>query len=167
MAPEASDPHVTQAEEAARQYAENAHSRPLQQNSSWFDSVAGAMAGKVQEMTSHAQGLAAMSAAGQFAVSPDLAQAMSHQFDQILDTISEMQRNSFRLYSRMPLGGGYAEQISDMNVQLGNQAATVIADFKDQVLTLKEAVLKSVANYRAVDEQTQDAFRRTTQGSGQ
>jgi hypothetical protein len=160
MTPQASDPQVQQAEAAARQYAENAHSQPLQ-DTSWFGSVAGAMTGEVQRMTSHAQGLAAMAATGQFAVSPDLAQAMSQQFDQIIDTIDHMQRTSRALTVKMPLGGGYAEQISDMNVQLGQQSVQVMSDFKDQIATLKEAVLQSVANYRSVDEHARDAFRNT------
>ncbi|MCP2163463.1 hypothetical protein [Goodfellowiella coeruleoviolacea] len=97
--------------------------------------------------------VAAAARAGQFAVSPDKAEAMTKELNNTLDTIDQM-RSQVEVISReTPLGRGYAEQIGSTNASVGQTAADVLVEFAQRVATLRDSVRQSVANYRRVDDE--------------
>ncbi|WP_188316559.1 hypothetical protein [Solihabitans fulvus] len=161
MANQPGDATVQAAQMSAQQYAEQAN----RQLDSPSDNAAFGIVGVIQDFGARADGLAAAARAGQFAVSPDLAQAMAKQFDDMIDTISLMREKSRILTTKTPLGGGYADQIGDVNAKVGQLAADLLTDFHKRVQGLRESVLKSVANYRSVDQNATNALQKPGQGA--
>jgi hypothetical protein len=138
----------TEVSQTVEQYAEQAK-KDLNGDGSggWL----GGIFDTIADMGAKADAMTAAANAGQFAMSPDLAAAMTKQFNEMQDLITQMTRRSDLLTRKTPLGGGYGVQIADMNATVGQNASTLLGEFNRKVQALREAVEKSVANYKQVD----------------
>lgn len=152
---EGNDPSAEVAQ-SVEEYAEQAKRDVNGDGSGWF----GGIFDTIADMGAKADAMTASANAGQFAMSPDLAAAMTKQFNEMQDVVSEMIRNSEMLTRKTPLGGGYGIQIADMNATVGQNAATLLGEFDRKVQALREAVEKSVANYKKADGESSGSLNK-------
>ena len=142
--------------QSVEEYAEQAKSDLNGDGTGWF----GGIFDTIADMGAKADAMTAAANAGQFAMSPDLAAAMTKQFNELQDVVAKMQRTSRLLVQKTPLGGGYGTQIADMNAQVGQNAGTLLTEFDRKVQALREAVEASVANYRRADSGSSDNIKK-------
>jgi len=97
------------------------------------------------------QNLVAAAGAGQFAVSPDVGEAINKQLTQVRDELEKMRVSVVEAAADPRFGGGYAKQISRFvqGVASGEagSAAEILAKFQDEVEQLKRAITQSMGNY--------------------
>ncbi|ONI78795.1 hypothetical protein ALI144C_28890 [Actinosynnema sp. ALI-1.44] len=90
--------------------------------------------------------------AGAFAVSPDVANEVVKQLTKIQDQVAEMRMSGFLGNQQQRLGGGYATDIAAFNGEVNREGpARMLDQFTEQLVQLKEAVTKSIANYSRSD----------------
>lgn len=93
--------------------------------------------------------------AGQVQVDPAAGEAAIAALDRVKELVEEMQRKVHRLDVPMPLGGGYAEEISLFNQRLAvggpNSAEEVITAHLQELEACKEVVRLSMAAYQEAD----------------
>jgi hypothetical protein len=90
--------------------------------------------------------------AGQFAVSPDTGAAIIKQLGDVQAQVSEMRVGTHDVSVNARLGGGYAEQVATFNVRVGDEGpGQLLGKFSDELEQLKNAVARSIQNYRGSD----------------
>ncbi|GAA2692132.1 MULTISPECIES: hypothetical protein [Actinosynnema] len=128
-------------------------------------SAAGATAGALSLGLSGFQAaLTAVSRANEakeLALDPDAVNKMITRLKDMQDSLDKLDRRSDRLVYKMPLGGGYADEISALNQQVGLQAVDSLPKFNKAITELIEQLERSRASYRAIDEGTANAMNRT------
>jgi hypothetical protein len=97
--------------------------------------------------------LSAASEAKALSVDPQAVDTMLKKLTEMQDTLDTIQRRSFQLSNKTPLGGGYAEEIGAVNGRLGEQVISeVIPEMVTAIDDLKAQIEKSRASYQNVDE---------------
>ncbi|NKQ58706.1 hypothetical protein HFP15_38270 [Amycolatopsis sp. K13G38] len=93
---------------------------------------------------------------GAFAVSPELAATTFAQLTKLQDVVGEMVREARVLGRKVPLGGGYAEEIGTFMARYGidgpGSAADQLARFGQELEKLKDNVGKALKRYQAADD---------------
>lgn len=111
--------------------------------------------GGIFQLGATVQSLVAAAGAGQISIAPDVGDAIIKQLTSVQDSAETMVRDTGQVALRAPLGGGYAEQISEFNEQLAtggpNSAKEVLTKFSKEIDVLKQAVAASMANYGRTD----------------
>lgn len=101
------------------------------------------------------QNLVAAAGAGQFAISPDIGDAINKQLTEVQDQVIDMRQAVLQAAADPRFGGGYAEQVSKFvqSVAAGEagSAEEVLTRYAHELGQLKDAVAKSVANYHGMD----------------
>lgn len=60
----------------------------------------------------------------------------------------------------MPLGDGYAQQVSQTNMKFGQDAAKQLTEIGKAIDSLKVQIEKSRASYKNVDQAGVDSFKK-------
>lgn len=125
------------------------------------NAVAAAVAGATGAVTAGLSGfqaaVVAVSRANEakaLALDPEAVDKMISQLSKMETTLERMSLKSNHLTMGMPLGGGYAEQISAANQKIGEQATDSIPKFQKVIRELIEQLEKSRASYRVIDDAT-------------
>jgi hypothetical protein len=85
-------------------------------------------------------------------VDPHVVDTMLKKLTEMQDVLDQAIRQAARLAADTPLGGGYAEQVSAINRQVGQQAKDdVLPDLVKAIADLKAEIEKSRASYQNVD----------------
>ena len=94
--------------------------------------------------------------AGAFAVSPELAATAFAQITQLQDVVGEMVREARILGRKVPLGGGYADEIGTFMARYGisgpGSAADQLTRFGQELDTLKANISKALERYSDTDD---------------
>jgi hypothetical protein len=103
--------------------------------------------------------LSAANEAQALSVDPNAVDTMLKKLTEMQDTLDEIQVDADLLTTRTPLGGGYAEDIGNVNAQLGRQVVNdVIPEMVQAIEGLKVEVEKSRASYQNIDEAKAQTF---------
>jgi len=93
---------------------------------------------------------------GAFAVSPELAATTFAQLAKLQDVVGEMVREARVLGRKVPLGGGYAEEIGTFMARYGIQgpgsAADQLSRFGQELEKLKGNIGKALKRYEDTDD---------------
>ncbi|MFC0430177.1 hypothetical protein [Kutzneria buriramensis] len=107
--------------------------------------------------------LAGAAQAGQFAVDGDTAKVINDKLTEIKN-IALSAKAKFLNLQQMPIGGGYAQQISQRNQQISvggpDSASGQMLAFANNLDKLIEAINSSVAGYQSTDQQAHGDVRR-------
>ena len=94
--------------------------------------------------------------AGAFAVSPELAATAFAQIATLQDVVGEMVREARVLGRKVPLGGGYADEIGAFMARYGVQgpgsAADQLTRFGQELEKLKANIGKALERYQDTDD---------------
>lgn len=97
--------------------------------------------------------LSAASEAQALSVDPNAVDSMIKKLTEMQDALDKVRGKAALLSTRTPLGGGYAEDIGQVNGQLGEQVVNdIIPEMMQAIDDLKVQVEKSRASYQNVDE---------------
>jgi hypothetical protein len=107
--------------------------------------------------------LAGAAQAGQFAVDGNTAKIINDKLTEI-KSIATQARSKLKDSSKMPIGGGYAQQIADRNlaIQAGgpDSADGQLWKFANSLDTLIEAINSSVKGYQSSDKDAHGGVNR-------
>ncbi|HVW40748.1 MAG TPA: hypothetical protein VHC18_05305 [Amycolatopsis sp.] len=94
--------------------------------------------------------------AGAFAVSPELAATAFAQITQLQDVVGEMVREARVLGRKVPLGGGYADEIGTFMARYGvsgpGSAAEQLTRFGQELDKLKTNISTALRRYADTDD---------------
>lgn len=115
--------------------------------------LTGLLTSGVGQVVAAAKAVAAATEAQALSVDPHVVDAMLRKLTEMQDALEKIRLKADLLATDTPLGGGYAQEISRVNRQLGEQAVgqvipTMVATIDD----LKSQIEKSRASYQNVDE---------------
>jgi hypothetical protein len=101
--------------------------------------------------------------AGQFAVDGDTAKVINDKLSSIQDIVLSARAN-FVGNQGMPIGGGYAQQISQRNDVIASggagSAAAQLQAFAASLDSLKQAINSSVTNYHGAEQDAHQNVNR-------
>ncbi|MFD0202227.1 MULTISPECIES: hypothetical protein [Saccharothrix] len=103
--------------------------------------------------------LAAASQAQALSVDPHAVDSMLKKLTDMQDALDQIQQEADLLTTQTPLGGGYAEEIGNVNAEVGQQVVNdVIPEMVKAIEDLKVQVEKSRASYQNVEEAESQTF---------
>jgi hypothetical protein len=103
--------------------------------------------------------VAAASQAQALSVDPAAIDSMLKKLTEMQDVLLTVQQRSRFLASETPLGGGYAEEIGQVNKELGRQViGDILPEMTKAIDDLKVQIEKSRASYQNVDEAKSQTF---------
>jgi hypothetical protein len=118
--------------------------------------------GAMLQVGATVQTLLAAAGAGQIAVAPDIGEAINKQLTEVERLAEKLQRDAQRAAVDPQFGGGYAEQVGRFVQQVAaggaGSAEEVLTKFRDELGLFREAVARSMQNYRDMDESSADAI---------
>ncbi|MFD4642866.1 hypothetical protein ACFWN2_36550 [Lentzea sp. NPDC058436] len=121
----------------------------------------GFMSGGVSTILAAAKSVEAAAEAGALQHDPEAVDSAIKKLDEFAAVLEKMVRRSDRLVTKTPLGGGYAEQIGQLNREIGQAAKSeVIPDLVKAIAELKAQLDKSRKSYRNVEESTSGTMNR-------
>ncbi|MEV6243762.1 hypothetical protein [Lentzea sp. NPDC051838] len=123
---------------------------------SWTDIFGGGLSAVVEA----SKAVAVAVETQQLSVDPHLVDTMIKKLTEMQDELGKIQRKREVLSNKMKLGGGYAENIANANLQFGTAAITQIADVARAIDSLKTQIEKSRASYRNVDQAGADSLNK-------
>lgn len=123
--------------------------------------LTGLMAGGVGAVLAAARSVQAAAEAGALQHDPEAVDTAIKKLDDFAAVLDKMYRRSMRLATKTPLGGGYADQIGELNRGIGDAVRSeVIPDLIKAVGELKTQLDKSRKSYRNVEEGTSGTLNR-------
>lgn len=115
----------------------------------------------VSSMMAAVKAVAAATEAGDLQHDPEAVDSAIKKFGDMQAVLDDIQRRSKDLAMKTPLGGGYAEKVSNMNQQMGELAdGQVIPDLIKVIDQLKVELDRNRKAYRAVEESTSDTMNK-------
>lgn len=151
------DPRVQSAQDDVTRYAEDAKRKLAgDPQGGWWGDVFGT----IREMGIQAEAMAAGAMAGEMALNPDYLSAVTKQFNQLQDIVTDLKNKGMVLTNATPLGLGYGEAIGADNGRIGQEAGLLLEQLEQKIATMLEAVKASVANYQRVEDGAADGFKK-------
>ncbi|GLZ42500.1 hypothetical protein [Actinokineospora sp. NBRC 105648] len=106
---------------------------------------------------------AAVAGATGFAISPDIRAAIVTQLTTVKDSVEQMSRATRQMSLDIPLGGGFAHEISRFNQDLAaggpESAQELLTRFSQHIDELKAAVESNTTAYSHADDEHAGALR--------
>jgi uncharacterized protein YukE len=112
------------------------------------------------DIAAASKAVAAATGSGMFSVDPAVVDSMIKKLRDIKDVLGEIQRRKTDLTADTKLGSGYAQSISEINKQFGQNAISQITDIGKAIDSLIEQLEKSRASYRNVDQAHADSLKK-------
>lgn len=121
----------------------------------------GLLTGGASTIMAAAKSVQAASEAGALQHDPDAVDSAIKKLDDFAAVLEKMARRAVLLATRTPLGGGYANQIGELNRGIGEVVKTeVVPDLIKAINELKAQLDKSRKSYRNVEEGTSGTFKQ-------
>lgn len=96
--------------------------------------------------------LAAANEAHALSIDPNAVDSMIRKLTAMQDELDKAMAQSFRIASNVPLGGGYAEEVAQVNRRIGGYVvADMVPKLTQAIDDLKMEIERSRASYRNVD----------------
>lgn len=107
----------------------------------------------MSDVVAATRALSAASEAQALSVDPNVVDSMVKKLTEMQDALDKIRNKAAVLTTRTPLGGGYAEEIGQVNGHLGEQVVNeIIPEMAKAIDELKVQIEKSRASYENVDE---------------
>ncbi|ONI93039.1 hypothetical protein ALI22I_00385 [Saccharothrix sp. ALI-22-I] len=107
----------------------------------------------MSDIVAATKALSAASEAQALSVDPNVVDAMLRKLTEMQDSVEKIRRRADLLTTATPLGGGYAQEIGQVNAQLGDEVVNqVIPEMVKAIDDLKTQIDKSRSSYQNVDE---------------
>ncbi|TWP53434.1 hypothetical protein FKR81_05615 [Lentzea tibetensis] len=124
-------------------------------------SFMGFMTGGISTITAAVKSIAAANEAGALAADPHAIDSAIKKLDDFQVVLQKIATRARVLGTKTPLGGGYAEQVSKVNEEVGLLAQNaVIPDLVKAIEALKVEIEKSRKSYQAVEEGQSTTFNK-------
>ncbi|WP_189158997.1 hypothetical protein [Lentzea pudingi] len=123
--------------------------------------LTGILTGGVSTILAAARSVQAAAEAGALQHDPEAVDTAIKKLDDFTAVLEKMGRRAVRLATKTPLGGGYADQIGELNRGIGEIAKSeVVPDLIKAISELKAQLDKSRKSYRNVEEGTSGTFKQ-------
>jgi formate dehydrogenase assembly factor FdhD len=114
----------------------------------------------VADIAAASNAVAAATGSGAFSVDPAVVDSMVKKLREMKDALAKIQRRKLELTADTKLGGGYAQSISELNKQFGENAINQIIDISKAIDSLVEQLEKSRASYQNTDQAHADSLKK-------
>ncbi|RDI33065.1 type VII secretion target [Lentzea flaviverrucosa] len=114
----------------------------------------------VADIAAASNAVAAATGSGAFSVDPAVVDSMVKKLREMKDALAEVFDAKRELTADTKLGGGYAQQMSQLNKQFGENATQQLVDITKVIQSLIEQVEKSRASYQNVDQSQADSLKK-------
>ncbi|QFZ17638.1 hypothetical protein [Saccharothrix syringae] len=115
--------------------------------------LAGLFATGLGNIVAATRAVVAASEAQALSVDPHAVDSMLRKLTEMQDALDAVQQRADFLVTRTPIGLGYAEEVGDVNAQLGRQVVgDIIPEMVKAITDLKDQIEKSRNSYQNTDE---------------
>lgn len=113
----------------------------------------------MSDIVAATRAVAAASEAQALSVDPQAVDSMLRKLTDMQDALDGIQQRAATLLTRTPIGLGYAEEIGNVNAQLGRQVVDdIIPEMVKAIEDLKDQIDKSRASYQNIDDTESQTF---------